>query len=45
MLIATASLFSLGVGLFIYDFFRFAPRLEVDQPERMPDAGTVRAGL
>ncbi|HWH46254.1 MAG TPA: cbb3-type cytochrome c oxidase subunit I [Burkholderiales bacterium] len=29
MLLATASLFSVGVGLFIYDFFRYAPRFEV----------------
>ncbi len=28
MLVATASLFSVGVGLFIYDFFRHAPRFE-----------------
>ncbi|NGM87004.1 nitric-oxide reductase large subunit [Parapusillimonas sp. SGNA-6] len=27
MLVATASLFAIGVGLFIYDFFRHAPRL------------------
>lgn len=26
MLIATASIFALGVGLFIYDFFRYPPR-------------------
>src|SRR5690554_201764 len=29
MLIATASIFTVGVALFIYDFFRFPPRLEV----------------
>lgn len=28
MLVATASLFTVGVGLFIYDFFRHPPRLE-----------------
>jgi nitric oxide reductase subunit B len=28
MLVATASLFAVGVGLFIYDFFRHAPRFE-----------------
>lgn len=28
MLVATASLFALGVALFIVDFFRYAPRLE-----------------
>jgi nitric oxide reductase subunit B len=35
MLIATASMFTVGVGLFIYDFFRFRPRFEVTaEPER-----------
>ena len=29
MLVATASLFAVGVALFIYDFFRHAPRFEV----------------
>src|SRR5690606_21812928 len=29
MLIVCASLFSTGVGLFIYDFFRYRPRLDV----------------
>ncbi|MEO5862473.1 MAG: cbb3-type cytochrome c oxidase subunit I [Burkholderiales bacterium] len=29
MLLATASLFTIGVGLFIYDFFRYAPRFDV----------------
>ena len=29
MLVATASLFAVGVGLFIYDFFRHAPRFEL----------------
>lgn len=29
MLIVTSSVFSVGVALFIYDFFRHAPRLEV----------------
>jgi nitric oxide reductase subunit B len=34
MLIATASLFTAGVALFIYDFFRHAPRFELsDEPE------------
>ncbi len=44
MLLATASLFSVGVGLFIFDFFRYAPRFEVSdekQPMLRPD--TVRA--
>lgn len=31
MLIATGSLFAIGVGLFIYDFFRRAPRFEIDE--------------
>ena len=30
MLVATASMFSLGVGLFIFDFFRHAPQFNVD---------------
>ncbi|MDT4884631.1 Cytochrome C and Quinol oxidase polypeptide I [compost metagenome] len=30
MLIATGSLFAIGVGLFIYDFFRHAPRFDVE---------------
>lgn len=35
MLLATASLFTIGVGLFIYDFFRYAPRFEVsDETQR-----------
>jgi nitric oxide reductase subunit B len=29
MLVATASMFAVGVGLFIYDFFRHAPRFEI----------------
>ena len=29
MLVATASIFAIGVGLFIYDFFRHAPRFEL----------------
>lgn len=29
MLIVTASVFTVGVGLFIYDFFRHAPRFEI----------------
>ena len=29
MLLATASVFSLGVGLFIWDFFRYRPRFDV----------------
>ena len=34
MLIATARCFTLGVGLFIWDFFRYAPRLRTR--DRMP---------
>ena len=30
MLLATSSIFTVGVGLFIFDFFRHAPRFEVD---------------
>lgn len=37
MLIATASVFALGVGLFIYDFFRYAPKLDADEQSE-PDA-------
>jgi nitric oxide reductase subunit B len=30
----TSSVFAVGVGLFIYDFFRHAPRIEIEsQPE------------
>ena len=36
MLLATASLFTLGVGLFIFDFFRHAPRFEVESVARPP---------
>ncbi len=37
MLMLTASVFAVGVGLFIYDFFRHAPRLETEpQPETAP---------
>jgi nitric oxide reductase subunit B len=32
MLLLTASVFALGVALFIYDFFRHAPRVEAEQP-------------
>jgi nitric oxide reductase subunit B len=34
MLIATASVFTTGVGLFIFDFFRYTPTLQLagDQP-------------
>jgi len=33
MLIATASLFTVGVALFIYDFFRYTPRFVLDDTE------------
>ncbi|MNT97623.1 hypothetical protein D3C72_2399850 [compost metagenome] len=33
MLVATASIFALGVGLFIFDFFRHAPRFVIDEPD------------
>lgn len=33
MLISTASIFSVGVGLFIYDFFSYRPRFELDEGE------------
>ncbi|HSD39792.1 MAG TPA: cbb3-type cytochrome c oxidase subunit I [Rhodocyclaceae bacterium] len=33
MLIATASMFTVGVALFIYDFFRHAPRFELGADE------------
>ena len=37
MLIITASIFTVGVALFIIDFFRFAPRLEPLGAEDLPD--------
>ncbi|MGO1791938.1 MAG: cbb3-type cytochrome c oxidase subunit I [Oceanisphaera sp.] len=36
MLIASASIFSLGVGLFIYDFFSRRPRVTVTEAEHKP---------
>ncbi|HLV29802.1 MAG TPA: cbb3-type cytochrome c oxidase subunit I [Burkholderiaceae bacterium] len=43
MLVITASVFALGVLLFIYDFFRQAPRMEpVDEAELFPDASPPR---
>jgi nitric oxide reductase subunit B len=38
MLVATASLFAVGVGLFIYDFFRHAPRFEPADDKRSDPA-------
>jgi nitric oxide reductase subunit B len=37
MLMATASLFTVGAALFIWDFFRHAPRFEVTAEESGPD--------
>ena len=47
MLVATGSLFALGVGMFIYDFFRFPPRLSVGDSEPLPITTTsaARPGL
>jgi nitric oxide reductase subunit B len=49
MLVATASIFAIGVGLFIYDFFRHAPRFELTgepEPDQRPiPAGAVRSSL
>src|SRR5690606_12959427 len=42
MLILTASVFTIGVALFIYDFFRRAPRAEVLAE---PETGSVAAGM
>ncbi len=41
MLLATASLFTIGVGLFIYDFFRYAPRFDLSNETEPP----LRPGL
>ena len=43
MLVTTASLFTIGVGLFIFDFFRYAPRFEIT-PENEPTLRPGRAG-
>ena len=49
MLILTASVFAVGVALFIIDFFRYAPRFQViDEvqpvpPRRVPAAAAARA--
>jgi nitric oxide reductase subunit B len=42
MLISTATLFTVGVGLFIFDFFRYHPRLDVIT-ERDPPTTPVPA--
>jgi nitric oxide reductase subunit B len=36
MLIATASMFTVGVGLFIYDFFRYRPTFDISGETRSP---------
>jgi nitric oxide reductase subunit B len=41
MLMATASVFTVGVALFIWDFFRHAPRFEVTAEDGDPD-GTLQ---
>jgi nitric oxide reductase subunit B len=38
MLVATASMFAVGVALFVYDFFRHAPRFEVAAETGTPSA-------
>ncbi len=46
MLVATASVFAIGVALFIIDFFRHAPRFELTretEPEGRPLAAASRA--
>ncbi|EWS63238.1 Nitric oxide reductase subunit B [Hydrogenophaga sp. T4] len=45
MLIATGSLFAIGVGLFIYDFFRHAPRFDVETDPTAPRSPKVEAIL
>lgn len=39
MLIATASVFATGVGLYIYDFFRYRPRFEALSEKPAPNGG------
>jgi nitric oxide reductase subunit B len=44
MLIATASLFTVGVMAYIIDFFRYAPRFELtDEPEPLTTRSTGAA--
>ena len=43
MLLATASLFTVGVGLFIFDFFRHAPRFEIEMEARPLQARGIAA--
>ena len=42
MLMATSVLFSLGVGLFIWDFFRRAPKFKVDEATRWDEPASNR---
>jgi nitric oxide reductase subunit B len=45
MLLATATVFSLGVGMFVWDFFRFRPRFELaTETDAPPGAKAVLAG-
>jgi nitric oxide reductase subunit B len=41
MLIATATIFIVGAGLFIWNFFRFAPRFEATAEVTPPNRGTI----
>jgi nitric oxide reductase subunit B len=45
MLIATASLFTVGVALFIWDFFRFRPRFEIVTEDARPPAAPARVAV
>ena len=42
MLVATASIFAIGVGLFIWDFFRHAPRFELAGDEEAGQGSFTR---
>jgi nitric oxide reductase subunit B len=45
MLLATASVFATGVGLYIWDFFRYRPRFDIDpEVERGIDAPAPASG-
>jgi nitric oxide reductase subunit B len=41
MLIVTATVFAVGVALFIYDFFRYAPRLDAQEVTTAGAAGVA----
>ena len=45
MLIITASIFAVGVALFIIDFFRHAPRFEVTGEAEQPLQPVVRPAV